>query len=93
MKKELDFGYSLEIYEKGNYGTVKRKYFIDMLDLVTFTNKHARTYNTNYIIDVINRTGDVQLYKGCIRSFNKGVNEILVFVLSLKLVNKITLED
>lgn len=93
MKKELDFGYSLEIYEKGNYGTVKRKYFIDMLDLVTFTNKHARTYNTNYIIDVINRTGDVRLYKGCIHSFNKGVNEILVFVLSLKLVNKITLED
>ncbi len=49
MKTEFDFGYELEIYEKGNYGTVKRKYFEDMLDLVTFTNKNART-SIEYII-------------------------------------------
>lgn len=55
MKTELEHGYTLELYEKFNYGTVKRKYFEDMLDLVTFTNKNARKYNTNYIINVIKK--------------------------------------
>jgi hypothetical protein len=82
MKTEFDFGYMLEIYEKGNYGTVKKKHFVDMLDLVTFTNKNARKYNTNYIIDVINKTDDISLYKGCIHTFNIKINKILVFVLS-----------
>jgi hypothetical protein len=78
MKTELDLGYTLEIYEKGNYGTVKRKYFEDMLDLVTFTNTKARNYNTDYIIDVINKTEFKTRYKGCIHTFNRKVNEILI---------------
>lgn len=77
MKTELDLGYTLEIYEKGNYGTVKRKYFEDMLDLVTFTNKNART-SIEYIIDVINNTESKTRYKGCIHTFNRKVNEILI---------------
>ena len=77
MKTELDLGYTLEIYEKGNHGTVKRKYFEDMLDLVTFTNKNART-SIEYIIDVINKTESKTRYKGCIHTFNRKVNEILI---------------
>lgn len=82
MKTELDFGYTLEIYEKGNYGTVKRKHFADMLDLVTFTNKNAINYSTDYIINVTNKTDDISLYKGYIHDFNIKINKILVFVLS-----------
>ena len=77
MKTEFDFGYELEIYEKGNYGTVKRKYFVDMIDLVTFTNKNART-SIEYIIEVINKTEFKTRYKGSIHTFNRKVNEILI---------------
>jgi hypothetical protein len=78
MKKEFDFGYTLEIYEKGNYGTVKRKHFENMLDLVTFTNKKARTPNIDYIVEVINRYEHKIRYKGSIYIFNIKVNEILI---------------
>lgn len=79
---ELDLGYTLEIYEKGNYGTVKQKYFVDMIDLVTFTNRNARNYSTDYIINVTDKTDNISLYKGCIHAFNIKINKILVFVLS-----------
>lgn len=78
MKTEFDFGYMLEIYEQGNYGTVKKKHFVDMLDLVTFTNKNARKYNINYIIDVINKTNYISLYSGCIHTFNRRVDIALM---------------
>lgn len=69
MKTEFDFGYELEIYEKGNYGTVKRKYFEDMLDLVTFTNTKARRY-IGYCINLNDKTNDIEIYSGCIHKFN-----------------------
>lgn len=81
MKTEFDFGYELEIYEKGNYGTVKRKYFANILDLVTFTNKNARKYkywNNNYCIDVINKTKYTTAYKGCIHKFNEKIGKALL---------------
>lgn len=77
MKTEFDFGYELEIYEKGNYGTVKRKYFEDMLDLVTFTNTKARRY-IGYCINLNDKTNDREVYSGCIHKFNIKVTKALL---------------
>lgn len=87
MKTEFDFGYTLEIYEKGNYGTVKRKYFVDMIDLVTFTNKNARKYNTNYIINVIKKPDFITLYSGCIHTFNRRIEMALIQVTFSRLIH------
>jgi len=79
MKKEFDFGYMLEIYEKNKYyGTVKKKHFVDMLELVTFTNKKARTPNIDYMVNVINQTDFSIVYDGCIYVFNRRVNIALM---------------
>ena len=77
MIKEFNYGYSLEIYDKGNYGTVKRKFFVDMIDLITFTIKSERKNNTS-IIDICDETRNTTRYKGCIALFNKKVNEVLM---------------
>lgn len=77
MRIEPNYGYSLEIYDKGNYGTVKRKFFVDMIDLITFTIKSERKNNTS-IIDICDETRNTTRYKGCIALFNKKVNEVLM---------------
>lgn len=77
MKTELEHGYTLELYEKFNYGTVKMKYFIDMLDVVTFTNRMARRY-IDYCICLIDKTNDIELYSGCIHKFNVKVARALL---------------
>ena len=77
MKTELDFGYTLEIYEKGNYGTVKSKFFDDMMDLITFTNTNARKYN-GYCINVFDKTKHKEIYKGCIHKFLAKVGKALL---------------
>lgn len=70
--------YTLEIYNKVNYENVKVKFFNDMLDLVSFTNKNARKYDDCYV-KVINETDDTEyVYDGCIHVFNRKVNEILI---------------
>jgi len=79
MKTELEHGYTLEIYEKVNYGTVKMKYFIDMLDVVTFTNRFARRY-IDYSISLIDKTNDIEVYIGCIHKFNVKVARALLEV-------------
>lgn len=83
MRIESYYGYSLEIYDKGNYGTVKRKKFIDMIELVTFTFKSELKNHTSIIditgsiIDIKGKSYDKPVYKGCITLFNRKANEIL----------------
>lgn len=79
MKIEDCHGYILELYKKGNYGTVKRKFFVDMLDLVSFTNTKARRY-IDYCICLIDKTNDIELYSGCIHKFNVKVTKALLEV-------------
>ena len=68
MKIESNYGYTLEIYKYGNYGTVKHKFFDDMLDLITFINVNARKYN-GYCINVFDKTNHKDVYKGCVIKF------------------------
>lgn len=77
MEMEDCHGYTLELYKKGNYGTVRHKYFVDMLDLVSFTNIKARRYN-DYCINVFDKTNNRELYSGCIHKFNVKVVKALL---------------
>jgi len=69
MQIEDCHGYTLELYKKGNYGTVSHKHFVDMLDLVSFTNTKARRY-IDYCINLNDKTNDIEIYSGCIHKFN-----------------------
>ena len=72
--------YTLEIYNKVNYENVKVKCFIDMLDLVSFTNKNAKKYD-DCCVKVINETDDNEyVYDGCIHKFNVKVARALLEV-------------
>ena len=77
MKIEDCYGYILELYKRGNYGTVKRKFFVDMLDLVSFTNTKARRY-IDYCINLTDKTNDIEVYSGCIHVFNRKVDIALM---------------
>ena len=79
MEIEDCHGYTLEIYKRGNYGTVKRKFFVDMLDVVSFTNTKARRY-IDYCINLNDKTNYREVYRGCIHKFNVRVARALLEV-------------
>lgn len=88
MKIECHYDFTIKIYEKGNCENVKiEKDFVDMLDLVSFTNKIERKYD-DCCIEVINNSVDADdveciydtkcVYDGCLHIFNRNVDAVLM---------------